>query len=89
MIKTTILISATIFGAVAASAQVPSIDIDADPATAEQVLLPLPKADTVIAQFSYLELRHGTDGFDVSVTGKTAVFLDVEFPGNLHIRIGF
>jgi len=84
MIKTTLFISASIFGAVAASAQVP-----APPATAEQTLIPLPQADKVMAQFSYLELSHNADGLSLSVTDKTAVFVDLEFPGDFHIRIGF
>ena len=52
-------------------------------------MIPLPQADTVIAQFSYLELSHDADGFSLSVTDKTAVFVDLEFPGDVHIRIGF
>jgi len=92
MIKTTILISAALFGAIAAGGQVSSAqvsDIATDPAIAEQTMIPLPQADTVIAQFSYLELSHDADGFSLSVTEKTAVFVDLEFPGEVHIRIGF
>lgn len=85
MMKTAIIASAAIFGAAAPSA--PLTDIA--PATAEQTMIHLPNADTVIAQFSYLELSHGIEGFGLSVTDKTAVFVDVEFPGDIHIRVGF
>lgn len=81
MIKTAILFTATALG-VAAPA-VPTTT-QADPA-----ILALPAAEKVIAQFSYLELSHGVEGFGFSVTDKTDVFVDVEFPGDLHIRIGF
>ena len=85
MLKTAILASAVMFGAAAPTAQL----AEADPATAEQTLLNLPDADAIIAQFSYLEISHGANGFGVSITDKTAVFVDFEFPGDLHIRIGF
>lgn len=85
MLKTAILASAVMFGAAAPTAQL----ADAEPATAEQTILNLPQADAVIAQFSYLEISHGADGFGLSITDKTAVFVDVEFPGQFHIRIGF
>lgn len=85
MLKTAIIASAVVFGAAAPAANL----ADIDPATAEQTVLNLPQADAVIAQFSYLEISHGADGFGVSITDKTAVFVDLEFPGNLHIRIGF
>ena len=92
MMKTALFISTILFGAVAASAQVTNSNIDphieTTPATAHQAIA-LPKADAVIAQFSYLELSHDADGFDLSVTDQTAVFVDLEFPGDLHIRIGF
>ena len=85
MLKSAIIASAVMFGAAAPTAQL----ADADPATAEQTVLNLPEADAVIAQFSYLEISHGADGFGLSITDKTAVFVDFEFPGDLHIRIGF
>lgn len=85
MIKTTILASTVLFGAAAPTAQF----TETGPVTAEQVIFNLPEADVVIAQFSYLEISHGADGFGVTVTDNTAVFVDFEFPGDLHIRIGF
>lgn len=85
MLKTAIIASAVVFGTAAPTANLPEID----PATAEQTVLNLPQADAVIAQFSYLEISHGADGFGVSITDKTAVFVDFEFAGKLHIRIGF
>ncbi len=80
MIKTTILLTATALGVAAPS--VPTLT-EADP-----VVMGLPAAEAVIAQFSYLELSHGPAGFDLSVSEKTDVFVDIEFPGDLHIRIG-
>jgi len=88
MIKTSLFISTALFGAVATGAQVTNTPAP-DTATAEQTIIHVPPADSVIAQFSYLELTHDADGFSLSVTEKTAVFVDLEFPGNLHIRIGF
>jgi hypothetical protein len=85
MLKTAIIASAVIFGAAAPAANL----ADTDPATADQTVLNLPEADAVIAQFSYLEISHGADGFGLSITDKTAVFIDFEFPGEFHIRIGF
>lgn len=85
MMKTALIASAVMFGAAAPSTQL----ADTEPATAEQVIMNLPRADAVIAQFSYLELSHGIEGFSFAVTDKTAVFVDLEFPGDLHIRIGF
>ena len=85
MIKTAMIASAVLFGAAAPTAQF----TDADPTPAEHVIFNLPAADVVVAQFSYLELSHGAEGFGVSVTDETAVFVDFEFPGNLHIRVGF
>ncbi|MEP3654351.1 MAG: hypothetical protein ABJO36_05585 [Litorimonas sp.] len=84
MLKTAIIASAALFAA-APTAQL----AEADPVTAEQAVLNLPATDAVIAQFSYLEISHGADGFGLSITDKTAVFVDFEFPGDLHIRIGF
>jgi len=86
MIKTTIFISTALVGALATST--PTTELKPS-TTAEQTRLPLPKADNVVAQFSYLELSHDMTGFSLSVTDKTAVFVDVEFPGDLHIRVGF
>lgn len=85
MLKTVIIASAVIFGVAAPTTPLAG----PDPTTAEHTILNLPDPDTVIAQFSYLEISHGADGFDFSVTDKTAVFVDFEFPGDLHVRIGF
>lgn len=85
MIKTAMIASAVLFGAAAPAAQL----TEAAPVTAEQTILNLPAADVVVAQFSYLEISHGAEGFGLSITDKTAVFVDFEFPGDLHIRIGF
>jgi hypothetical protein len=81
MMKTAILFTATVLG----------VSTPAGPTvtSADPTILTLPAAEKVIAQFSYLELSHGVDGFGFSVTDKTDVFVDVEFPGDLHIRIGF
>jgi len=84
MMKTALILSATLFGAAVPSSTLNTIETS----TAEQTIN-LPKPDAVIAQFSYLELSHGVNGFDLTVTDKTAVFVDVEFSDNLHIRIGF
>jgi hypothetical protein len=85
MMKTAILASAVLFGAAA-----PTASYEAAPsATAEQTMMNLPETDAVIAQFSYLELCHDETGFNFAVTDKSAVFVDVEFPGDFHIRIGF
>ncbi len=56
---------------------------------AEQTILNLPDTDAVVAQFSYLQLSHDLNGFSLAITDTTAVFVDFEFPGDLHIRIGF
>jgi len=85
MLKTAILGTAVLFSAATPASQL----IEADPATAEQTIINLPAADAVIAQFSYLEISHGADGFGLSITDETAVFVDFEFPGKFHIRIGF
>jgi len=85
MIKTTIIISAAFMGTIAAGTQVS----DKPPVIADQTLLPIPQTESVIAQFSHLELIHNDEGFRFSVTDTTDVFLDLEFPGELHIRIGF
>lgn len=85
MLKTTTFAFVVLFGAAAPAAQL----TEAAPVTAEQTIFNLPDADVVIAQFSYLEISHGAEGFGLSVTDKTAIFVDFEFPGDLHIRIGF
>ena len=85
MIKTAILGTTLLFGAAA-----PTVPLaNADPATAEQTVLNLPAADAIVAQFSYLEISHSVDGFELSITDNSDIFVDFEFPGNLHIRIGF
>ncbi|WP_427453760.1 hypothetical protein [Litorimonas sp. WD9-15] len=56
--------------------------------TAEQVILPLPETQ-VVAQIAYLEIGHGPAGFEFTLGEDTAVFVDLEFPGDHHIRIGF
>ncbi len=85
MLKSAIFVSVLLFGAVVPLA--PSVE--AAPATAEQTALPLPKVDAVIAQFAYLEISHDHTGFGFSITDDTAVFVDIEFPGNLTVRVGF
>lgn len=85
MLKTTLIASAVLLGVAAPPAQIS----EGLPAAAEQTLLIIPPAETVIAQLSYLEISHGAAGFDFSVTDTTAVFVDIGFPGDLHIRIGF
>lgn len=85
MLKITIVAFAVLFGASAPIAPF----AETDPVTAEHVIFNLPDADAVVAQFSYLEISHDADGFGLSVTDKTAIFVNFEFPGNLHIRIGF
>jgi len=85
MLKTAIIASAVMFGAAAPAGNF----AETEPATAEQTLLNLPEADSVVAQFSYLEICHGASGFELSISDKTAVFVDFAFPGDLHIRIGF
>lgn len=85
MIKTAVIISAALIGNVAASVQLS----DTAPEIAEQTIIPLPQTESVIAQFSYIELVQDSEGLRFSVTDKTAAFVDLEFPGDLHIRIGF
>jgi hypothetical protein len=84
MLKTTILGTAIVFGAAAPTTPT----TDSNLATAEQTILHLPAAEAVIAQFSYMEISHGADGFGLSITDKADMFVDLEFPGDLHIRIG-
>lgn len=105
MMKTTLMTVAVMIAAAAPAAQltdnaqimteqaVPGQAITG-PATAqqtdaEQTILNLPDTDAVIAQFSYLQLSHDLNGFSLAITDTTAVFVDFEFPGDLHIRIGF
>lgn len=85
MMKTALIASAVLFGAAAPTTQLAETEL----ATAEQTVLNLPATDSVIAQFSYLELSHDSTGFSFAITDKTAVFVDLEFPGEFHIRIGF
>jgi len=85
MIKTAILGTAIIFGAAAPIA--PLADSPATPA--EQTALNLPATDAIVAQFSYLEISHSEHGFGLSITDNADIFVDFEFSGNLHIRIGF
>ena len=84
MLKSAIIASAVLFGAAAPV----SPTLETAPATAQQTQLNLPEAEAVIAQFAYLEISHGDTGFELSITDETAVFVNVEFPGNLHIRVG-
>jgi len=84
MLKSTIIASAVLFGA-----SVPVDDLsDTHPVSAEQTILSLPKPEAVVAQFSYLELSHGENGFAVSVTDSTDIFIDFKLVGKFHIRIG-
>ena len=85
MLKSAIISSAVLFGAAAPATPI----INVAPATAEQTVLNLPEVDAVVAQFAYLEISHGEKGFGFSITDVTAVFVDVEFPGKLHLRVGF
>lgn len=85
MMKTILTAAAVILGAAAPAT--PLMHIDA--ATAEQTVLNLPDAEAVIAQFSYLELSHDETGLSLAVTDTSAVFIDLAFPGEFHIRIGF
>lgn len=85
MLKSIIITSAVLFGAATPVSPI----VETAPATAEQAILNLPEADAVIAQFAYLEISHDDTGFGFSITDKTAVFVNVEFPGKLHIRVGF
>jgi len=85
MLKSAIITSAVLFGA---ATPVSSI-VETPPATAEQIVSNPPEANAVIAQLAYLEINHGDEGFGLSIAENSAVFVDVEFPGNLHIRVGF
>ena len=85
MLKSAIITSAVLFGA---STPVLPI-IDTAPAAAEQTALNLPEVDAVVAKFSYLEISHDETGFGFSISDTTAMFVDIEFPGNLSVRVGF
>jgi len=88
MIKTAILGTAIVFGAAAPIA--PTAPLADNPTTpAEQTALNLPATDAIVAQFSYLEISHSEHGFGLSITDNADIFVDFEFSGNLHIRIGF
>ena len=91
MIKTVILGTAIVFGAAGPIVPTaPTAPITDSPATpAEQTALNLPATDAIVAQFSYLEISHSEDGFGLSITDNADIFVDFEFPGDLHIRIGF
>jgi hypothetical protein len=84
MLKSAIIASAVLFGA--------SVPVDnlsnAQPVSAKHTILNLPKPDVIVAQFSYLEVSHGDNGFDLSVTDSTDVFVDFKLAGKFHIRIG-
>lgn len=84
MLKSVMIASAVLFGA---SVPVDNLS-DVHPMPAEQTVLKLPKPDTVVAQFSYLEISHGENGFDVSVIDSTDIFVDFKLAGKFHIRIG-
>lgn len=84
MLKSAVIASAVLFGA---SVPVDNLS-DTQTVSAEQTLLKLPKPDAVVAQFSYLELSHGANGFDISVTDSTDIFVDFKLAGKFHIRIG-
>ena len=84
MLKSVIIASAVLFGAAAPLAP----PVDPAPATGEQTALNMPEVDAVVAQLIYLEISHDKTGFGFRIAENTAVFLDVEFPGNLSIRVG-
>lgn len=56
--------------------------------TADPTFMPLPDTE-VVAQLAYLEISHGPTGFEFTLAETTAVFVDLEFSGDRHIRIGF
>lgn len=85
MLKSTIIASTMFLGAVAPAQKLAAPEVK----PAEQTQFIMPQSEKVVAQFSYLEVSHGAEGFGLSITDKTAVFIDFEFPGDLHIRIGF
>ena len=85
MLKSAIIASAVLLGTAAPITP----HVEPAPVTAEQTALNLPEVDAVIAQFAYLEISHDQTGFGFSITEDTAVFVDLVFPGNLSVRIGF
>ena len=84
MMKTALIATAVIVAAPPAAYLT-----DIEPEVAEQTIMTLPETKSVIAQFSYLELSHDETGFRFAITDTNAVFVDLEFPGEFHIRIGF
>ena len=84
MMKTALIATAVIVAAPPAAYMT-----DIAPEAAEQTNLNLPEAKSVMVQFSYLELSHDETGFSFAVTDTAAIFVDLEFPGEFHIRIGF
>jgi len=84
MMKTVLIASAVLFAAPPAG-QV----TDAESVETQQTIMNLPETEAVIAQFSYLQLSHDVEGFSLAITDTTAIFVDLEFPGEFHIRIGF
>lgn len=84
MLKSAIITSAVLFGAAAPLA----VPAEPTPAAAEQTALNMPDVDAVVAQLIYLEISHDETGFGFRIAEDTAIFLDVEFPGNLSIRVG-
>ncbi len=89
MIKTAILLTATALGFAAPALPTSTIRPAAPSVTeADPAFMALLPAKKVIAQFAYLEVQHGAEGFGFSITDQTGVFVDVEFPGDLYVRIG-
>jgi len=58
------------------------------PTTADQTKLSLAETK-VVAQIVYMEINHGPKGFEFSLIEDSGVFVDLEFSGDTHIRIGF
>lgn len=58
------------------------------PTTVDQAKLSFAETK-VVAQIIYMEINHGPKGFEFSLIEDSAVFVDLEFPGDTHIRIGF
>jgi len=84
MMKTVLIASAVLLGA-----STPTASFEDGPlATADQAMIALPATDSVVAQFSYLEISHDEKGFGFAISDKSEVFLDFEFAGDFHIRIG-
>jgi hypothetical protein len=85
MLKSAIISSIVLFG----TATPLSVPPQYTPSNAEQTALSLPEVETVVAQFAYLEISHDETGFGFSITDESAVFLDIDFPPNLRVRVGF